>query len=357
MHSWLNVAVASLIAPLFEGPLDLVGDIHGELGALHDLLAALGYNPHGEHPAGRRLIFLGDLCDRGTDSPGVIELVRGLVERGLAQCILGNHELNLVRRDSKEGNRWYLDPSHPEQATDFQHSKPAPPELQDVWHAFFLSLPLAVERADLRVVHAAWHAPSIEKVRGSDDLIATYDHWDRIARGELEGGLAEAAAAEKRAHRLDVEATRPPWLKNVARKDELVQMGNPVRILTSGVERQTTEPFWATGKWRMCERVKWWDEYTDDVPVIVGHYWRCAGDKSDDVSDGKPNLFDGSASHEWVGKQHNVFCVDFSVGGRYRERERGVTSFTTRLGAVRWPERELVLDDGSVQSMASRTTP
>jgi len=25
-------------------------------------------------------------------------------------------------------------------------------------------------------------------------------------------------------------------------------------------------PFFASGKWRMLDRVKWWDEYTDDTP-------------------------------------------------------------------------------------------
>ncbi|CAN5682775.1 hypothetical protein BH11MYX3_BH11MYX3_48960 [soil metagenome] len=347
----------SLVMPLFEGPLDLVGDIHGELEALLNLFAALGYTAQGEHPAGRRLIFLGDLCDRGTDSPAVIELVRGLVDRGLAQCILGNHELNLVRNDSKEGNRWYLDPSHEEQTTDFAHSKPAPAELKDVWQAFFLSLPLALERADLRVVHAAWHAPSIEIVRAADDMLAVYNHWDRIAKARFDGGLAAAAAAEKAAHDLHDRSTPVPFLPRLAERDELVQMGNPVRILTSGIERQVTEPFWATGKWRMCERVKWWDDY-DGAPVIVGHYWRSAGSDADrQVSGGKPDLFAPRAPNEWVGTAGRVFCVDYSVGGRYVERKAGTTPFVTRLAAVRWPEQEVVFDDGAVLPMVSSATP
>jgi hypothetical protein len=51
-------------------------------------------------------------------------------------------------------------------------------------------------------------------------------------------------------------------------------MGNPVRAITSGVERLASAPFWSSGKWRMCDRVKWWNEYEEDIPVIVGHYWR-----------------------------------------------------------------------------------
>ena len=40
-----------LIQPLFEGPLDIVGDVHGELDALRDLLRHLGYGADGSHPA------------------------------------------------------------------------------------------------------------------------------------------------------------------------------------------------------------------------------------------------------------------------------------------------------------------
>ncbi len=35
-----------LFQPLHEGPLDIIGDIHGEIGALQDLLGVLGYRCH-----------------------------------------------------------------------------------------------------------------------------------------------------------------------------------------------------------------------------------------------------------------------------------------------------------------------
>ena len=90
-----------LIAPLFRGPIDIVGDVHGESGALHVLLDRLGYDGNGRHPDGRRLVFVGDLVDRGPDSPGVLRLVRHLMAQGAAQCILGNHELNLLTEKRK----------------------------------------------------------------------------------------------------------------------------------------------------------------------------------------------------------------------------------------------------------------
>lgn len=348
---------SSLVRGLFEGPIDIVGDIHGEADALRRLLHTLGYNAHGEHPRGRRLVFLGDLCDRGPDSPAVIELVRGLVERDLAQCILGNHELNLLRRDAKHGNRWYLDTAHPEQRGEFQHSRPAAAERVSGWHDFFRSLPLALERDDLRVAHAAWHGPSIDAARASthESALEMFEHCERALLDELHrSGLSDAAATEERAYAeaLVTEAADVPVLESLARKDEWSQMNNPVRVITSGAERATRFPFWANGKWRMCDRVRWWDEYPDATPVIVGHYWRIAADlPGSDVSGGKPDLFEGTRHNEWLGPAHNVFCVDFSVGGRYRERARGAGVFKTRLAAVRWPEQELVFDDAPTVSM------
>src|SRR5438445_520040 len=50
---------APLVRPLPEGPLDLVGDVHGEFDALRSLLGRLGYREAGTHPEGRRPVFLG----------------------------------------------------------------------------------------------------------------------------------------------------------------------------------------------------------------------------------------------------------------------------------------------------------
>ena len=49
------------------------------------------------HPDGRRLIFLGDLVDRGPDSPSVVRLVMECVKAGTALCVPGNHDMKFVR--------------------------------------------------------------------------------------------------------------------------------------------------------------------------------------------------------------------------------------------------------------------
>ncbi|MGW4272160.1 polynucleotide kinase-phosphatase [Streptomyces seoulensis] len=73
------------------GPFDIVGDIHGCAAELEALLAKLGY-VDGVHPEGRTAVFVGDLVDRGPDSPGVLRRVMAMVRSGAALCVPGNHE-------------------------------------------------------------------------------------------------------------------------------------------------------------------------------------------------------------------------------------------------------------------------
>lgn len=83
-----------------HGPFDIIGDIHGCLDELVLLLQQLGYKKESEqwlHPEGRKPVFLGDLVDRGPDSPGVLKLVMPMVKAGLAWCVPGNHDDKLKR--------------------------------------------------------------------------------------------------------------------------------------------------------------------------------------------------------------------------------------------------------------------
>ncbi|MFF1355456.1 polynucleotide kinase-phosphatase [Streptomyces sp. NPDC058297] len=73
------------------GPFDIIGDIHGCAGELETLLSRLGY-ADGVHPEGRTAVFVGDLVDRGPDSPGVLRRVMSMVKSGNALCVPGNHE-------------------------------------------------------------------------------------------------------------------------------------------------------------------------------------------------------------------------------------------------------------------------
>jgi hypothetical protein len=339
----------------FDGPVDIVGDVHGELEALEDLLRVLGYHADGEHPHGRRLIFIGDLCDRGPDSPGVICRVRALVEGGAAQCLLGNHELSLLRGRTKQANGWFFERDHDRERGLFEDSVPAAGQTERAVIIDFLrTLPLVLERDDLRLVHACWIDDRVAEIRsaaeaGAVDLYRRHsEHAEEIAR---DSGLeAEATALlEFYGDRLYDRSAHVPMLDALAERDLAYQLSNPVRVLTSGIEQRVAAPFYMAGKWRMVERAAWWNDYWSDVPVFFGHYWRWpAPDFGRRYGEFGHNPFPRTAHDQWLGPRASAFCVDFSVGARYTERHKWPGEpFTSRLGAVRWPERELLFDNGS----------
>ncbi len=89
-----------------HGPFDVIGDVHGCLGELVRLLEALGYTVvrdeqgrpvDAQHPQTRTVVFVGDLVDRGPDTPGVLRLAMGMHAAGHALAVPGNHEHKLVR--------------------------------------------------------------------------------------------------------------------------------------------------------------------------------------------------------------------------------------------------------------------
>jgi protein phosphatase len=87
-----------------HGPFDIIGDVHGCYDELVELLEKLQYSidPIEPHrvvpPVGRMAIFLGDLVDRGPKVLEVLRLVMGMVQRGNALCVPGNHDVKLVRK-------------------------------------------------------------------------------------------------------------------------------------------------------------------------------------------------------------------------------------------------------------------
>ncbi len=93
-----------------HGPFDIIGDIHGCFEELKELLLKLGYSvdsasgfKFGEgyrvsHPNNRKAIFVGDLVDRGPNSPAVLRLAMSMTEAGTGICVPGNHDIKLVRK-------------------------------------------------------------------------------------------------------------------------------------------------------------------------------------------------------------------------------------------------------------------
>jgi protein phosphatase len=90
------------------GPFDIIGDVHGCMDELLLLVEKLGWTVSVEgtggsarwrasHPEGRKLLFLGDLVDRGPRVVDCLRFVMDLCADGVARCVPGNHEAKLQR--------------------------------------------------------------------------------------------------------------------------------------------------------------------------------------------------------------------------------------------------------------------
>jgi hypothetical protein len=318
-----------LIQSLFSGALDILADVHGEFDALLSLLAHLGYAFDGQHPEGRRLVFLGDLTDRGPDSPAVVDLVQSLVSAGLAQCVLGNHELNLLRGQVKHGNGWY----HGRTEALDKSGRVVPQVLADDairerCLSLFRRLPLALEREDLRVVHACWEPALIDLLREETEILTVFQRF----RDQIEAELSQTGTTEK------------------SERDLALQNRNPVKVVNSGLERRAPRPYYAGGKVRSEERVPWWDAYNDEAWCVFGHYWRQRLPSDDgEYPFGQTPLYSALGNGR-------AMCIDYSAGKRWMERAGSISpeEYRTALAALRWPEKILVFDSGKCVPLAAR---
>ena len=319
------------ILRLPPGPVDIVGDVHGQLEALRTLTDRLGYNDEGRHPAGRRLVFLGDLGDRGPNSPGVFRWVMQAAQRGGAVCLLGNHELALIDPDKNErqkaGNAWFFrDPSKlTKDRADFGPFHTVTPEERQDIETFCDSLPILIEHPDVTIVHACLDPASVEFVRahgGTSNRELVEASNARAVAKLKDTGLEERFPKAKR--ELEDRRRLAEWepehgvtVEEQLLIDDLVlgeyieQLENPVRVLTSGPERPAPRPMWLGKKWRFLERVPWWHEAALDRPVVFGHYWRQREHLPMGPYDEHAKLFGAAQAEEWLGPDRLAMCVDY----------------------------------------------
>ena len=76
----------------------IIGDIHGQADKLEQLLQQLGYEQKSRiyQKPGAKVVFLGDLIDRGPHQRRVLDIVRPMVDAGHALAVMGNHEFNAI---------------------------------------------------------------------------------------------------------------------------------------------------------------------------------------------------------------------------------------------------------------------
>jgi protein phosphatase len=136
---------------------DIVGDIHGCLHELYQLLEKLGYKWNNktclyEPPEGRILVSVGDIVSRGRSSVVTYGFVKNMVEAGHMLCVCGNHDDKIMRW--AKGNDVVL--MHGDDKTAAALERMGIPK--ESVYKFIKSLPyyLLLDDDKLVIVHAAW---------------------------------------------------------------------------------------------------------------------------------------------------------------------------------------------------------
>lgn len=156
-----------------------VGDVHGCIDELRDLLNTLSYRAGTD-----RLVFVGDLIDRGPAPNEVVRFVRDLQRSGDVQVVLGNHEEKAVR---------WLRRAAEERATGKKNPMRRPPperlaqweSLQEADVTWLQALPAIVTPiSGWLAVHAGFEATPREDQR-TDKLIRV--RWIDPGTGKMVG--------------------------------------------------------------------------------------------------------------------------------------------------------------------------
>lgn len=147
-----------------QGPIAVIGDVHGQTDKLKVILDQLKALPDAEH---RWIVFIGDFVDRGPDPRGAVELFhQTLREHSRTTAVAGNHEFAMcaalgwlpTHEGSQWGERWV---KHYNSESTFASYGAEAGNLADlaakvpVEHQELLSnLPWCVEHPQLLFVHA-----------------------------------------------------------------------------------------------------------------------------------------------------------------------------------------------------------
>lgn len=257
---------------------DIVGDIHGQAIKLKQLLAKLGYRQSDQgyyHPE-YKMIFVGDLIDRGNYQIETLQLVKDMVDNQNGYVIMGNHEFNAIG--------WITpDPKHPSQFMrkhNTVHHKQHHIFLQQLgensqqheyWINWFKMLPLFLEFDQIRVIHACWDNNIIRSIQPYLDdqhrLLTSsivdafnkqnplFDYCEILLKGKeitLPDGVYYFDKEGTKRHKSRIKW----WLEQANTFNELCLIPDEEKNIA--LEHTVDVKF---------------DEYTDSKPVFFGHYW------------------------------------------------------------------------------------
>jgi hypothetical protein len=265
---------------------DVIGDVHGYADALAELLRTLGYRERDGawRHAERTAVFVGDLVDRGPGQLETVRIVRGMVEAGSAQIVMGNHEFNAIAWATPDGDGgWYRAHSDKNlgQHARFLAAVGAGSALHDELIGWFRTIPLWLDLDGLRVVHACWHPASMGVLGDGavvDEHVAAekgselYESIEVVLKGpeiDMDGNVyLDKDGHPRRKARFRWWSPDATTLRGAAEipGDATAPDGTPFPLLPD------------------TPLVGEWPAAPTDVPVLYGHYWR-KGTPAVDVGD------------------------------------------------------------------------
>ena len=152
------------LAARIDGPVAVIGDVHGQVDQLLTVLDKLRQTRDFER---RWIVFIGDLVDRGPDSKGVLDIVCDLMlEHPRTTVVCGNHELAMAGalglipapEYANWGQRWLDD--YGAEATFASYDVPnldlaeLKARMSEQHRALLADLPWVVEHPEYFFVHA-----------------------------------------------------------------------------------------------------------------------------------------------------------------------------------------------------------
>jgi len=292
---------------------DLIGDIHGFIGPLRELLSKLDYTKIDdflwEPPEGHMTIFIGDYIDRGTSSVDVLKTVKAMVDADYATALLGNHEYNAILFHTPDNNGdGFLRPrikknikQHQETLLDFKNKKAS----TKFWINWFKTLPLYFETENLLAIHACPEIESFNALKNhrliknshlTDEfiLLATEKNSDeyimieKLLKGP-EHNLPEGISITDKDNHIRSEI-RCNWWSLAKEENEFTNWSQIAISIDEKAEEQLSEIPLTSEK---LHEIKQETIVPDDKFIFVGHYWES----------GKVQM-----------KTDRVVCLDYSIG-------------------------------------------
>jgi Calcineurin-like phosphoesterase len=246
---------------IMSGRVIVCGDVHGCIDELKELVALVEYKPGKD-----RLVFVGDLVDRGPDPRAC---VRWVMDNG-ALAVRGNHEDKLVEfcRRSKgrqpKPDRFVEWKSFTQEELEWMDKMPLWLDLGDGWlivHGGFEPKPLAEQKKD-RVIRCRW----------VDEKTGEYVGLQRVEVPDDYAG--EGVVTEGRKHRPHVsgsDSARAHTPEAIARRQERASLrlarGEPASPTPTPARRRR----YTTSFAQPPNTVDWQKVWPGPQNVIYGH--------------------------------------------------------------------------------------